>query len=139
MRDFLVNSQSKRDDHDKGSWHFNEAYAAAGGRLYCTAMSAMTLEVYYRYLPIYRKGAEGDFDKADGGAKPAPKKPGTKPPADKKSDPKKDEDKKTDNKKSDTKKDEKKGDAKKGDAKKPDSKKADSKKSDSKKADNKKK
>jgi hypothetical protein len=133
MRDFLVNSQSKRDDHDKGSWHFNEAYAAAGGRLYCTAMSAMTLEVYYRYLPIYRKGAEGDFDKADGGAKPAPKKPGTKPPADKKTDAKNDDDKKTD-KKSDSKKEDRKSDAKKSD-----SKKSDSKKSDTKKADNKKK
>ncbi len=24
-----------------------------GGRLYCTAMAAMTLEVYYRDMPIY--------------------------------------------------------------------------------------
>ena len=25
----------------------------AGGRLYCTAMAAMILEVYYRHMPLY--------------------------------------------------------------------------------------
>ena len=29
----------------------------AGGRLYCTALAAMTLEVYYRYMPLYRPQA----------------------------------------------------------------------------------
>ena len=42
----------------KGSDHGFDA----GGRLYCTAMSAMTLEIYYRYMPIYtKKSAEDDF------------------------------------------------------------------------------
>jgi len=132
MRDFLVNSQSKTD-HEKGSWHFRgDSGSGTGGRLYCTAMSAMTLEVYYRYMPIYRKGAEGDFDKADGAAKPAPKKPAQKPPADKKTDKKPD-------KKADTKKDDgKKSDAKKDEAKKSETKKSDTKKGDAKKAESKK-
>jgi hypothetical protein len=28
-----------------------------GGRLYCTSMATMILEVYYRHLPIYRAQA----------------------------------------------------------------------------------
>jgi hypothetical protein len=54
MRDQLVNSQATKG-HEEGSWfegggHVNDA----GGRLYCTAMAAMILEVYYRHMPIYR-------------------------------------------------------------------------------------
>ena len=34
----------------------------AGGRLYCTTLAAMTLEIYYRYMPIYtKKSSEDDF------------------------------------------------------------------------------
>jgi hypothetical protein len=33
-----------------------------GGRLYCTSMATVILEVYYRHLPIYRKqSTEEDF------------------------------------------------------------------------------
>ncbi len=39
--------------HGAGSWHVNDGLGGGGGRLYYTAMSAMILEVYYRYLPIY--------------------------------------------------------------------------------------
>ena len=61
MRDYLVNTQVK-DGHEKGSWHFDGGHGAAlGGRLYSTAMAAMTLEVYYRHLPIYRKQSTMDF------------------------------------------------------------------------------
>jgi hypothetical protein len=28
-----------------------------GGRLYCTSMATMILEVYYRHMPIYGKQA----------------------------------------------------------------------------------
>jgi hypothetical protein len=130
MRDFLVNSQSK-DGHQKGSWSFKgDSGSGPGGRLYCTAMAAMTLEVYYRYMPIYRKGADGEFDKADRGAKPGPKKPTPKAPSDKKGDSKKSDAKKGDSKKDDDKKSDSKDD------KKADSKKAENKKSD-KKADKK--
>ncbi|MCH8047674.1 MAG: hypothetical protein IID44_28605 [Planctomycetes bacterium] len=55
MRDTLVRSQSRRG-HSQGSWYFADPHGSQmGGRLYSTAMAAMTLEVYYRILPIYRK------------------------------------------------------------------------------------
>lgn len=62
MRDQLVNSQSK-EGHQKGSWMYHGGHAnEAGGRLYCTAMSTMILEVYYRHMPIYKaNAAEDDF------------------------------------------------------------------------------
>jgi hypothetical protein len=50
MRDYLVGTQS-RTGSEKGSWRLTGDHDS--GRLYCTAMAAMTLEVYYRYLPIY--------------------------------------------------------------------------------------
>jgi hypothetical protein len=28
-------------------------YGSKGGRIYCTALAALTLEVYYRYLRLY--------------------------------------------------------------------------------------
>ena len=44
-----------KEGHARGSWHFNGDHgAASGGRLYSTALAAMTLEVYYRYMPIYK-------------------------------------------------------------------------------------
>ncbi|HUS39732.1 MAG TPA: hypothetical protein VMX74_09795, partial [Pirellulales bacterium] len=60
MRDTLVNSQVK-DGKEKGSWYFAGGHGSAGGRLYNTCLCAMTLEVYYRYLPIYnQKNVEQD-------------------------------------------------------------------------------
>jgi hypothetical protein len=55
MRDYLIRSQAK-GGHENGSWFLggSDHGAPAGGRLYCTAMAAMTLEVYYRYMPLYR-------------------------------------------------------------------------------------
>ena len=63
MRDFLVNAQS-RQGHERGSWFLGGDHSSEqGGRLYTTAMCAMTLEVYYRHLPIYRKDSTtADFD-----------------------------------------------------------------------------
>ena len=68
MRDFLVDTQG-RDGNLRGSWHFAtdnpqrqtaNPWSRAGGRLYDTAMSCMTLEVYYRFLPIYDSKATDD-------------------------------------------------------------------------------
>ncbi|NLF07468.1 MAG: terpene cyclase/mutase family protein [Pirellulaceae bacterium] len=55
MRDQLVHSQAKQG-HEEGSWFTGsgDLGAPTGGRLYCTAMATMILEVYYRHLPIYR-------------------------------------------------------------------------------------
>ena len=52
MRDSLINSQEK-SGHAKGSWYFDDKWCEVGGRHYTTAMAAMTLEVYYRFSPIY--------------------------------------------------------------------------------------
>ncbi len=64
MREYLVRSQSV-DGPTKGSWYFNPGSddgIRAGGRIYCTALAIMTLEVYYRFLPIYRdEAAEDEF------------------------------------------------------------------------------
>ncbi len=56
MRDMLVKSQATKG-HEMGSWCVEGADHSTkmGGRLYCTAMATMILEVYYRHLPIYRK------------------------------------------------------------------------------------
>jgi hypothetical protein len=52
LRDHLVASQAT-SGHEKGSWHFKDRWGDIGGRLYTTAMCAMTLEIYYRYQPLY--------------------------------------------------------------------------------------
>jgi len=55
MRDYLVQTQS-REGSELGSWALDGRHDDAG-RLYCTALAAMTLEVYYRYSPIYGKAS----------------------------------------------------------------------------------
>lgn len=62
MRDFLVKSQ-ERKGHADGSWLMGKDHTNQGGRLYCTAMATMILEVYYRHLPIYgQKASEVEFE-----------------------------------------------------------------------------
>jgi len=60
LREYLVQSQSQ-EGHEVGSWQFEDSHESGskGGRLYNTCMAIMTLEVYYRYLPIYSDGVEG--------------------------------------------------------------------------------
>lgn len=52
MREYLIDAQAT-DGHEEGSWYFPESHSGPGGRLYTTAMAIMTLEVYYRYMPLY--------------------------------------------------------------------------------------
>lgn len=54
VRDHLVSTQAM-SGHEKGSWYFENPYGKEGGRLYTTAMCAMTLEVYYRFSPLYQQ------------------------------------------------------------------------------------
>lgn len=56
LREFLIQSQAT-EGHELGSWFFKPGDLGSdpGGRLYCTAMAAMILEVYYRHLPLYRE------------------------------------------------------------------------------------
>ncbi|MDA0657877.1 MAG: terpene cyclase/mutase family protein [Planctomycetota bacterium] len=60
LRDYLVAEQSQ-EGHELGSWYFEDDFGSdIGGRLYITAMSTMTLEVYYRHMPIYTTNAVGE-------------------------------------------------------------------------------
>jgi hypothetical protein len=58
VREHLIQSQ-KTAGHARGSWFTagqgSHRTGELGGRTYCTAMSAMILEVYYRHLPLYAK------------------------------------------------------------------------------------
>jgi hypothetical protein len=54
MRDTLVKTQDKSSGPNKGSWSSEgDAHGPAGGRLMQTSLSLLTLEVYYRHLPLY--------------------------------------------------------------------------------------
>jgi hypothetical protein len=59
VRDTLI-SQQRRDGRFAGSWDPNGPWGRYGGRLYSTAISTMTLEVYYRLLPLYRMNEHSD-------------------------------------------------------------------------------
>lgn len=56
-RDYLISTQST-EGHEAGSWYFENHFGKEGGRLYTTAMAAMTLEVYYRFSPLYQQTDE---------------------------------------------------------------------------------
>lgn len=60
MRDMLVKTQSQGTDakreHEKGSWSpAEDVHKGAGGRIMYTSLALLTLEVYYRHLPLYRR------------------------------------------------------------------------------------
>ena len=40
-----------------------DAWGDAGGRVMMTSLAALTLEVYYRYLPLYKLDKEEDADR----------------------------------------------------------------------------
>jgi hypothetical protein len=58
LRDFLVASQVGGLFCDRGSWDpilpEPDRWGRSAGRLYQTSLSLLTLEVYYRYLPLYQ-------------------------------------------------------------------------------------
>lgn len=53
LRDMLVAMQ-ERTGHQAGSWTPRSSHDPQGGRLYMTSLATLTLEVYYRHLPLYR-------------------------------------------------------------------------------------
>ena len=53
MRDQLVSTQITNGDA-AGSWPVTDPHGRSGGQIYQTCLSVLTLEVYYRYLPLYR-------------------------------------------------------------------------------------
>ncbi|QEG25109.1 prenyltransferase/squalene oxidase repeat-containing protein [Mariniblastus fucicola] len=66
VRDHLEKTQRKHG-HEAGSWFFPDLHGNVGGRLYTTAMAVMTLEVYYRFMPLYQtdRGIEVQAKKAN--------------------------------------------------------------------------
>lgn len=60
MRDILIESQDKTTGPNGGSWPpDNSLSGRSGGRLYQTSLSLLTLEVYYRHLPLYKRDNSG--------------------------------------------------------------------------------
>jgi hypothetical protein len=59
MRDLLVEMQTLGDDeHWRGSWDKDSGFIGSQcGRIGTTALALLTLEVYYRYQPLYKKNA----------------------------------------------------------------------------------
>ena len=57
----------------RGSWDTAGKWAASGGRVYATALSLLTLQVYYKYPPAFLRGRQPSAQVAvpDGGG-PAP-------------------------------------------------------------------
>lgn len=60
-RDLLTSAQIKKpDDIPKhGSWDAEGEWGKRYGKLGTTALNVLTLEVYYRYLPLYKRGSDG--------------------------------------------------------------------------------
>src|SRR5262249_41328339 len=68
MRDMLINTQDLGKDpkraHQIGSWDpSKDGHGSAGGRGMTTSLSILTLEVYYRHLPLYRRDLNTTKDK----------------------------------------------------------------------------
>lgn len=55
LRDLLISEQIKTGP-DAGSWAPKDTWGPYGGRVYSTAIATLSLEVYYRFLPLYRGG-----------------------------------------------------------------------------------
>lgn len=54
MREHLIRTQQK-SGHKTGSWNPEGTdFGSRGGRMYSTSMALLTLQVYYRHLPMYR-------------------------------------------------------------------------------------
>ena len=51
-RESLVESQRRGGGDDDGCWDTNIVWGERGGRVFSTALACLTLEVYYRYLPV---------------------------------------------------------------------------------------
>lgn len=92
VRDGLVGMQFVGDGCDRGSWSpispQPDVWGSRVGRHYTTALSLLTLEVYYRWLPLYRPTDAAPADpkdvkaaqdrqraQAEPGPRPAAKKP----------------------------------------------------------------
>lgn len=57
LRELLTESQETKGDL-AGSWNPEGPWGGYGGRVYSTVLATLSLEVYYRFLPLYRMGDE---------------------------------------------------------------------------------
>jgi Squalene-hopene cyclase C-terminal domain/Prenyltransferase and squalene oxidase repeat len=69
VREFLIKTQVKGETCASGSWDpfqpVPDRWGGTAGRLFQTSLSILTLEVYYRYLPLYRTSdTEGGLEAA---------------------------------------------------------------------------
>jgi hypothetical protein len=55
LQEALLPLQRREPAGLAGSWDPDPVWGGHGGRVYSTALSAMTLEVYYRHLPMHRR------------------------------------------------------------------------------------
>ena len=61
MRDLLIDLQHTKAGANEGSWEPETGFIGRQcGRLGTTAMCVLTLEVYYRHLPLYKRANAGD-------------------------------------------------------------------------------
>ena len=76
VREALIRTQIHDDGCPNGSWDpaspSQDRWGGAGGRLFQTSLSILTLEVYYRYLPLYRTADQEGMDEAPPPPAPAP-------------------------------------------------------------------
>ena len=54
VRDLLISEQVPEGQY-AGSWEPRDPWSGYGGRIYTTAIATLSLEVYYRYLPLYKE------------------------------------------------------------------------------------
>lgn len=70
VREELIKTQVKDDSCAEGSWDpaqpQPDRWGMSAGRLYQTSLSILTLEVYYRYLPLYRAADSGSLETPSG-------------------------------------------------------------------------
>ena len=92
MRRLLVDTQNKDSSTcANGSWNPDgDQWGSHGGRVMKTSLSTLTLEIYYRYLPLFKASADANQANANPVPQPAPaadaKKPAAKEKADDKAD-----------------------------------------------------
>jgi hypothetical protein len=60
LRTTLVSTQ-RTDGPLAGSWDPDSMWGGYGGRIFSTALSTLCLEIYYRFLPLYREAAIEDL------------------------------------------------------------------------------
>lgn len=64
-RESLIRMQ-QQDGPSAGCWDGDSRWAQRGGRVFSTAMATLTLEVYYRYLPLRKSVEPADRDPGAG-------------------------------------------------------------------------